>query len=246
MRRPTVCAAGSNSSSFAEPLGDGDRPLGGAVVVGEGVGDVRARLNPHGTGLHDKGLPVRPVHRVTGAMWLAAARTLERMAPLGERAGVTFCLENLNAAVDHPGVPFARAADTLALVEALDRPGSASHASSAARAQVQHQRLRMRLRRGLRCILAEPKVSQVVAAAASHSYVGERRRGGEADDYRTTPPRRAVEATARTATENRLVAGLLSSAVPRSRRKRHESNRLHPSVRRMGISLRRPLCPGCR
>ena len=56
-------------------------------------------------------------------MWLAAARTLERVAELGERAGVTFCLENLNTAVDHPGVPFARAADTLALVEAVDRPG---------------------------------------------------------------------------------------------------------------------------
>jgi hydroxypyruvate isomerase len=36
---------------------------------------------------------------------------------------VTFCLENLNTAVDHPGVPFARAADTLALVAAVDRPG---------------------------------------------------------------------------------------------------------------------------
>jgi hydroxypyruvate isomerase len=34
---------------------------------------------------------------------------------------VTFCLENLNTAVDHPGVPFARAADTLALV--LDELG---------------------------------------------------------------------------------------------------------------------------
>jgi hydroxypyruvate isomerase len=34
--------------------------------------------------------------------------TLERVAALGERAGVTFCLENLNTAVDHPGVPFAR------------------------------------------------------------------------------------------------------------------------------------------
>jgi hydroxypyruvate isomerase len=56
-------------------------------------------------------------------MWLAAARTLERVAALGERAGVTFCLENLNTAVDHPGVPFARAADTLALVEAVGRPG---------------------------------------------------------------------------------------------------------------------------
>jgi hydroxypyruvate isomerase len=56
-------------------------------------------------------------------MWLAAARTLERVAALGERAGVTFCLENLNTAVDHPGVPFARAADTMALVEAVGRPG---------------------------------------------------------------------------------------------------------------------------
>ena len=31
-------------------------------------------------------------------------------------------LENLNTAVDHPGTPFARAADCLALVEAVDSP----------------------------------------------------------------------------------------------------------------------------
>ncbi len=80
------------------------------------------RLNLHGTGLDDHGLPVEPVHTVTGAMWLAAARTLTRLAELGERAGVTFCLENLNTAVDHPGTPFATAADTLALVEAVDHP----------------------------------------------------------------------------------------------------------------------------
>jgi len=36
---------------------------------------------------------------------------------------LTFTLENLNTAVDHPGVPFARAADTLALVAAVNRPG---------------------------------------------------------------------------------------------------------------------------
>ena len=36
---------------------------------------------------------------------------------------MTFCLENMNTDVDHPGVPFARAADTLALVEAVGRPG---------------------------------------------------------------------------------------------------------------------------
>ena len=36
--------------------------------------------------------------------------------------GVTFCLENLNTVVDHPGVPLARAKDTLALVEAVGSP----------------------------------------------------------------------------------------------------------------------------
>ena len=81
------------------------------------------RLNLHGTGLDERGLPVRPAHEVSGAMWLRACRTLDRVADLGERSGVTFCLENLNTAVDHPGVPFARAADTLALVEAVGRPG---------------------------------------------------------------------------------------------------------------------------
>lgn len=81
------------------------------------------RLNLHGTGLDGDGLPVRPGAEATGAMWLQAARTLERIAALGEAEGVTFCLENLNAAVDHPGVPFGRAEDTLALVGAVDRPG---------------------------------------------------------------------------------------------------------------------------
>lgn len=91
------------------------------ITVAERLGC--PRLNLHGTGLDGAGLPVRPVARVTGAMWMAAYRTLTRLADLGERSGVTFCLENLNTAVDHPGVPFARAADTLALVEAVDRPG---------------------------------------------------------------------------------------------------------------------------
>ena len=38
------------------------------------------------------------------------------------RADVTFCVENLNTIVDHPGVPLARAKDTLALVEAVGHP----------------------------------------------------------------------------------------------------------------------------
>jgi hydroxypyruvate isomerase len=77
------------------------------------------RLNLHGTGLNDRGLPVTPTPIVTGAMWLAARHTLQRVAELGRRADVVFCLENLNTEVDHPGVPFAKAADTLALVSAV-------------------------------------------------------------------------------------------------------------------------------
>jgi hydroxypyruvate isomerase len=80
------------------------------------------RLNVHGTGLDDKGLPVVPTDVVSPAMWLTAVRTLTRLAELGERAGRVFTLENLNTAVDHPHTPFAKAADTLALVEAVDIP----------------------------------------------------------------------------------------------------------------------------
>ena len=80
------------------------------------------RLNLHGTGLGEGGLPVRPVDVVTGPMWVAAVDTLRRVAALGEQHDVVFCLENLNTAVDHPGVPFGRAADTLALVEAVGSP----------------------------------------------------------------------------------------------------------------------------
>src|SRR4029453_684344 len=65
------------------------------------------RLNLHGTGLDDKGLPVVATDGTSPAMRLQAARTLTRLASLGERAGRMFTLENLNTAVDHPGTPFA-------------------------------------------------------------------------------------------------------------------------------------------
>jgi hydroxypyruvate isomerase len=79
-------------------------------------------LNLHGTGLDGEGLPVVPVERVTPEMWLTAADTLRRVADLGEREGVVFTLENLNTAVDHPGTPFATAADTATLVAAVGSP----------------------------------------------------------------------------------------------------------------------------
>ena len=81
-----------------------------------------ARLNLHGTGLGEGGIPVAPCEVVTGPMWLKARDTLSRVADLGAERGVTFMLENLNLRVDHPGVPFARIEDTLALVSSVDRP----------------------------------------------------------------------------------------------------------------------------
>lgn len=79
-------------------------------------------LNLHGTGLGPHGLPGRPVQRVSQEMEEYAVGTLSRVAALGSREGVVFTLENLNTAVDHPGTPFARAADTRRLVAAVDSP----------------------------------------------------------------------------------------------------------------------------
>jgi hydroxypyruvate isomerase len=79
------------------------------------------RLNLHTAELVD-GQVARPRHRATGQMWLTAQRALERIGELGARADVTFCVENLNTIVDHPGVPLARAKDTLALVEGVGHP----------------------------------------------------------------------------------------------------------------------------
>src|SRR4029453_13719442 len=80
------------------------------------------RLNVHGTGLDDQGLPVVASDVVTPVMWLGAARTLTRLPELGERAGRGFTLENRNTPADHPGTPFAKAADTLALAAAVGSP----------------------------------------------------------------------------------------------------------------------------
>ena len=125
-----LAATGAHFTSMTGYVaGDLTTPEGAAALLAsaeESIGFARLigspALNLHGTGLGDDGLPVRPVEAVTGDMWLAALRTLERVAELGERYGATFVLENLNIDVDHPGTPFARAADTLALVHAVDSP----------------------------------------------------------------------------------------------------------------------------
>lgn len=79
------------------------------------------RLNLHTAELAD-GQAARPRQRSSGAMWVTAMRTLGRIGELGAAAGVTFCVENLNTLVDHPGVPLARAKDTLAVVEGVGHP----------------------------------------------------------------------------------------------------------------------------
>jgi hydroxypyruvate isomerase len=80
-----------------------------------------ARLNLHGTGLGDGGIPVKQTQVVSGAMWLKARDTLHRICDMAEKEGVAFTLENLNL-MEHPGCPFNTTADVLALVSSVDRP----------------------------------------------------------------------------------------------------------------------------
>ncbi len=80
------------------------------------------RLNLHGTGLDSNGMPVIPGEEVTAADWIKAVDTLSRVADLGAQHNRVFVLENLNTAVDHAGTPFAKAADTLKLVKAVNNP----------------------------------------------------------------------------------------------------------------------------
>ena len=79
------------------------------------------RLNLHGTGLGDGGIPIWQHDVVEGKMWLKARDTLHRICDMAEAEGVVFTLENLNP-LDHPGCPFGSTSDVLALVSAVDRP----------------------------------------------------------------------------------------------------------------------------
>jgi len=79
------------------------------------------RLNLHGTGLGDGGIPVVRTEQVTGAMWLKAQDTLHRICDLAEQEQMVFTLENLNLR-DHPGCPFNATADVLGLVASVNRP----------------------------------------------------------------------------------------------------------------------------
>jgi hydroxypyruvate isomerase len=124
-----LAATGARFSSMTGYLqGDLIDPASADEVVRTAQLSVKAaetlgvpRLNLHPAELVD-GKAARPRHRTTGEMWLTAQRALERIGQLGEAAGVTFCVENLNTVIDHPGVPLARAKDTLALIEGVGHP----------------------------------------------------------------------------------------------------------------------------
>ena len=79
------------------------------------------RLNLHGTGLGDGGIPI-PLHGTFApGMELRARDTLHRICDIAEEEGVTFTLENLNP-LDHPGCPFGSTEAVLSLVSAVNRP----------------------------------------------------------------------------------------------------------------------------
>ena len=124
-----LAATGARFSSMTGYLhGDLTDPDGAREVLRTAEMSIKAaavlgvpRLNLH-TGELVDGQAARPKYRATGPMWLSALRGLTAVGELGADAGVTFCIENLNTIVDHPGVPLARAKDTLALVEAVGHP----------------------------------------------------------------------------------------------------------------------------
>ncbi|MGR3651732.1 MAG: TIM barrel protein [Roseovarius sp.] len=89
------------------------------VEVGKRLGV--DRLNLHGTGLGDGGIPIPLQGAFSPGMELRARDTLHRICDLGEEMSVIFTLENLNP-LDHPGCPFGSTAEVLSLVSAVNRP----------------------------------------------------------------------------------------------------------------------------
>lgn len=79
-------------------------------------------LNLHGTGLDQEGQAIRKRTSTSLDDFSRAADTLRQLARLAEERGKVFTLENLNLLVDHPGTPFATAAETMRLVREVDSP----------------------------------------------------------------------------------------------------------------------------
>jgi hydroxypyruvate isomerase len=89
------------------------------AMVGKRLGV--QRLNLHGSGLGDHGLPIPHQASISPGMELRARDTLHRICDLAEELDVTFTLENLNLR-EHPGCLFNSTAAVLSLVSAVNRP----------------------------------------------------------------------------------------------------------------------------
>jgi hydroxypyruvate isomerase len=72
--------------------------------------------------LDERARPVHPpaTHPIT--RWTTAYRAYSEVAAMATRAGVTYCLENLNTKVDHPGYELPTVEDTAAIVDAVSSP----------------------------------------------------------------------------------------------------------------------------
>lgn len=114
---------GYSAGSLVDPDTAGEVVRTAAELIPTALELGISRMVVHSAELVD-GQAARPVFRSTGSMWATGARTLERLGELGAAHGVTFCLENLNTVLDHPGIPLARAKDTRALVEAAGHPNA--------------------------------------------------------------------------------------------------------------------------
>ncbi|MEN9063175.1 TIM barrel protein [Ponticoccus litoralis] len=79
------------------------------------------RLNLHGTGLGEGGIPIPQHGTFSPGMALRARDTLHRLCDMAEELGVVYTLENLNP-LDHPGCPFGSTAEVLSPVSAVNRP----------------------------------------------------------------------------------------------------------------------------
>jgi hydroxypyruvate isomerase len=111
---------GHLSGSLVDP-NQADEFIQGAMATLPVAAELGCRnLVLHMTEIGPDGRIIHPVLERSGRMWLAAYQTLSKLAELAERHGLTYGLENLNTAVDHPGAPLSRARDVIDLVAAVD------------------------------------------------------------------------------------------------------------------------------
>lgn len=111
--------------------------VGGTALHPDGVGDfldgvrrsleVATRLGCSRliivTGeLDERARPLHPPAAHPMTRWATAYRAYSQLAELAAKAGVTYCLENLNTKVDHPGYELPTVEDTAAVVDAVGSP----------------------------------------------------------------------------------------------------------------------------